>query len=450
MNSMRSNATIVLLVVIVLSGFFFRLGAVQNSKVDKPIRADAGQYTAYAYNVKLHGIYSHQISTIANPDTRPTPDAYRPPGYPMFLYLFTKSRSLGEFVDSITHTQAILSTLSIIFVYLIAAPLLGRIGALTATLLTALSPHLINMNIYLLTETLFTFVLLVIFTVASRRTETNSLITWAIVGVLIGFAALIKPTLQYYAVFMAVFIALSGKIKKPGRAGIILFAGFISVFSIWLIRNAVVMDSLSDPTLTIRTLQSGMYPELMFENRPETVGMGYKFDPDNEVIASSLNNVISAIIRHITEEPVKYLGWYLSKPLFFFQWNIVNGMGDIFIYPTLSSPYFSEAIYKGEHQLMHTLHNTLIYLSLVGCLLAWIPGRISRLDEKQAFVARLISTVYIYFILVHTAGTPLPRYSIPIRPISYILAVLPIVITVSLLKVKFTNINSNVAVQEKN
>ena len=41
------------------------------------------------------------------------------------------------------------------------------------------------------------------------------------------------------------------------------------------------------------------------------------------------------------------------------------------------------------------------------------------LSDNALIVSRFVSLVVIYFILVHIVGTPLPRYSVPLRPFIY-------------------------------
>jgi hypothetical protein len=48
------------------------------------------------------------------------------------------------------------------------------------------------------------------------------------------------------------------------------------------------------------------------------------------------------------------------------------------------------------------------------------------LPERGLIVALFVSLLMLYFILVHIAGTPLPRYSVPLRPFTYGLSILGI------------------------
>lgn len=59
-----SRFTVVALLVIPLVGLLFRLQVVLGTEVEGPMRADAGQFFAYAYNPCHHGTYSAEGSGI--------------------------------------------------------------------------------------------------------------------------------------------------------------------------------------------------------------------------------------------------------------------------------------------------------------------------------------------------------------------------------------------------
>ena len=75
---------------------------------------------------------------------------------------------------------------------------------------------------------------------------------------------------------------------------------------------------------------------------------------------------------------------------------------------------------------MNSLHGLLTILALLTSIFVWFPLAKKMLSEKGLIVARFVSLLLIYFILVHIIGTPLPRYSVPLRPFIYGLSVLGI------------------------
>ncbi|WP_319525628.1 glycosyltransferase family 39 protein [uncultured Desulfosarcina sp.] len=418
---------LLVLVLILLIGLHLRLGMVSSTKIDTPFRADARQYTAYAYNLRLHGVYSKNFSTATNKAVTPSPDAFRSPGYPIFLYPFTRIKNLDQFAVTVFYTHAILSTITLVIVYFLGRGLLGVLGAFAAVTLTAISPHLINLNLYLLTETLFTFFTMLMLSafLFSMKYDQNS--GWILSGIMLALAALIRPTIQFYIIFFIALVLIDGENKKKQKIVLLFAIPFFLVLSTWFIRNLLTLGFLSDPGLTINTLHHGMYPKFMYNGQPNSFGIPYRFDPNTAAIGASIRSVIEAITHRFQTHPMEHLVWYLSKPFYFFRWEMIQGTGT-FIYPVIDSPYHSSRLFHFIDGLMHAIHPIIVGSSVLGAIIAWLPKNLFSMTGLQRFTARLLSLTYGYFILVHIAGAPFPRYSIPIRPITYILGIFPICI----------------------
>ena len=408
----------------IIAGSYLRFDSAISTTIDHPVRADAAQYTAYAFNLKAYGVYSHDFGVLRNTGVKPGPDAQRSPGYPFFLLPFTYQPNLERFYRLVVFTQVLLSILVIPLSYWLTRKTLGDIGGLAVAVLTAFSPHLVVANSYLLTETLFSLLLVLGLCLASSRPETAHSSRWLLAGLILAVAALVRPTLQYFVVFLAIFLLLERSRSAGWRATIYTSLPFLGVFSVWLLRNWFSLHTLSDPTLTINTLYQGMYPDFMYEGRKETFGFPYRFDPNASSIGASLDNTLAAIAHRFESRPWEHIVWYLSKPLYLFQWDIISGQGDAFVYPATYSPYYDKPLFAWSHDIMKWLHPLLIWSSFAGAMAAWLPRHSLRLTESQWFTARLLSLTYLYFIFVHIAGSPFPRYAVPIRPLSYGLGLL--------------------------
>ena len=118
--------------------------------------------------------------------------------------------------------------------------------------------------------------------------------------------------------------------------------------------------------------------------------------------------------------PIEHLQWYLlGKPVTLFSWDIIQGKGDVFIYPVVRTPYHEWAHFKITHEIMRFIHLPLVIFPVIGSFIAWVPKDKLRLKKPGLFTVRCISLLFGYFILLHIAGAPFPRYSIPIQPIIY-------------------------------
>jgi hypothetical protein len=148
-----------------------------------------------------------------------------------------------------------------------------------------------------------------------------------------------------------------------------------------------------------------------------------------------LQSVIKEIVHRFYTQPIEHLVWYLSKPLYFFRWEMIQGVGT-FIYPVIDSPYNSSRLFILIDGFMHIIHPFIVGLSAFGAIIVWLPTHLFSMTGLQRFTARLLSLMYGYFILGRIAGAPFARYSIPIRPITYILGILPVCIAAVLIKTK--------------
>lgn len=416
------NWVYVVLALIFMLGLFMRLQAVNTTVVDNPLRGDAGDYAMYAYNLHAHGVYSRQS---AGEGLAPQSDALRAPGYPALLYMVWGNGEPNGVIKRALYLQAVLSALVLLLVFLLARFVIGDVGALAATGLAALSPHLINMNVYLLSESLFTFLLMAAMVVVLQfvKDHTFKPSHWLLLGALLACAALVRPVMQYFVLLLALFLFFEMKQKEGLRVAGALLVGFFALFSLWVIRNVVSIGALSDPTLTINTLHHGMYPGFMYGGDEKTFGFPYRFDPQSGQISESVASFFSVLFNRFLESPLEYIGWYLSKPAYLFQWDIIAGQGDAFVYPILQSPYFGSVFFVSTHMFMKAIHGVVVFLSFAGMIVPWLPKKWVTIDADKRLLLRLVSLLYIYFILVHVVGAPFPRYSIPIRPITYLLAI---------------------------
>lgn len=405
--------TLAALVVVLAAALHF--GAVELTRIDGPIRGDARDYVAYAWNLVSHGVFSHAWpGSFAG---LPPPDALRSPGYPAFLAIFFDPASPWPSLVRVLYAQAALGVFTVVVYLLLFRRFLAPGWALAAALLTAISPHLVNSSVYLLTESLFAFLLgahlLALANAIDRRQA-----AWALAaGVLLAASMLVRPTTQYLIVAYGTALWLRRRDAGPGalRLFVCLLLPVVVAGTGWSVRNLVATGRTADPTLAANFIQHGMYPNMMFDDRPESYGYPYRFDPENEAIAGDPGRVLDALARRAAAEPRRTLAWFvIGKPIEFFSWDLVESVGDAFVFAPLASPYFDRPLFLATHDLAHWLHPLAMLLAAVGAALACRRG--------SAPVAAALAVVWIYVVLFHIVGAPFPRYSIPLRPLCYGLA----------------------------
>lgn len=408
------------LTVIIILSIALRMYAVIHTVIDRPIRRDSAEYYNYALNLKYKHTYSRQSFT----DQNIKPDTMRSPGYPVFLIPFVKYPPSDSMLFIINIVQAFLDAASVLLAYLIFKYFISQIPAFIAALLTAISPHLISMNTYMLSETLFTFLMMVSFWLLIETYSRNKIIFALIGGIVFASAALTRPTLQYFIVFIVGLIIYQCKLKTALRLILPLILGFLIFITPWLLYNLSVIGKISDSTLAKNTVYHGIYPDFMYNGIATSRGIPYRFDPNSKNISQNYETIFSEITRRFRNEPYKYFKWYLlDKPLTFFSWSIIAGAGDVFFCPPKYSPYFDIQLYKFTHLFMKIAHWPLVLLAFISSILIWTKFYTKKLSDKSLFAIRLLSLLLFYFIGLHIIGAPYPRYSIPLRPVIYGLAI---------------------------
>jgi 4-amino-4-deoxy-L-arabinose transferase-like glycosyltransferase len=429
-NNYRKWLTIIALGAVVISAFILRAGHVHivlsgHNLNDAPIHADARQYIKYGYNLVYHNLYSMDY-----PSQNPKPDSYRSPGYPLLIALSMRLSSGLEFIPVMLYLQAMLGTLTVILTFLLAKRFTSNSFSLVAALLVGSSPHLVTMSGYLLTETLTCFLIvgaLLSYTLASDR---GSLSLFALAGLLFGWGYMTNETLLFLP-FVLGFITALRSLKHPAieRKYLVVVAFFLSVFCIfpaaWITRSflAVPKDALTGYNRAVQTMSHGAYPGFVHETI-EKKYYPYLEDPLQPQFGSSIGNFAKILWQRVRQRPLRYLCWYLiEKPIYFWNWDILQGQGDVFIYPVKTSIYHEIPIANVKKAVMKNLHSIILLLSLVGIPVVFMRhffcDRVSALRELPV-------TLYgtcLYFTILFTVFAPWPRYSIMLRPELYICAV---------------------------
>lgn len=426
----------IIILTVVTSIFFLalvmRMGMVNQTEMPYPIRNDAKEYYSYAINFITTGIYSNKYP-LKIPPEHLTPNQRRPPGYPLFLMPFVEYPPNLSMVKKITSAQAVISSFTVLLCFFLFRLFLTTSLAILGMLFVAISPHLIAMDIYILTESLFTFFLVSLAYCMSKLILKPDK-RWAyILGVILGISLLIKPTMIYFIFFLffGMFFLIPNKDYK--KLIFIILIGYLTSYGPWVIYKNIALGE-KPSSLSLASLHNGMYIGLMHNNDPKTRAIPHRADPDYNKIGN-MSALLTKLSTRFQEQPVDYLKWYLvDKTIMFFSWSTIAGVGDIFIYQIFHSPYQTLGLYQVTHKAMRYLHEVFMIMGCIMALVLWLPVTKSYLSKNTLLVGRMLSIIIFYFIAVHIAGTPLPRYSIPLRPIMYALALLSILFLYNIAK----------------
>lgn len=165
----------------------------------------------------------------------------RVPGYPAWLaalYWFT-----GGSYDEVLYVQAVVGALAVLLTYLLGRHLFGHGTGLLAALGAAVHFVLIRQSVRYLSEILFTPAVLLIALALNRAIDRPSVGRFALVGVTVGAANLIRPTLFLFPLFLLLVLPLVLPRRQALRAGgvVVLFSGL--VIAPWMARNYLRYDA---------------------------------------------------------------------------------------------------------------------------------------------------------------------------------------------------------------
>lgn len=212
--------------------------------VDKPsgfMTSDSLTYIKPAEALLTHGVYS------ISPDRIGTPDTLRTPGYPVFIA--GVYRLAGTRIVAIVMAQIAISLGTLILVFLLASELWHhpRTG-LIATLLLTLDLASFTYTFWILSETLFTFLLMAALFCAVRFQRSAPRPEWcALFGVLFAASVLVRPIAYYLFGFLVFWVLL---VCWQRRSTFRQSAGALAVFMIpfvlgvggWRLRNDLHTD----------------------------------------------------------------------------------------------------------------------------------------------------------------------------------------------------------------
>ncbi len=223
MNSFfKNNSTIILIMLLsVLLQTFFIINYNAN-----PVESDAIHYNLLARNL-LHNIIFSLDGKMIN--------LQRSPGYPFFIFLIYSL--FGERILAVQLAQVLIIALVCLLIYKIGCIIFNKNIGIMAALITAVHPVFICQSFPLLSETLMTFLIIVVVYLAIVSIQTHKVKYFILLGILLGAAALTRPVvllLPFFSIFTLLFFY---HWRKVLRLALFFLIPFILVVGIWIYRN---------------------------------------------------------------------------------------------------------------------------------------------------------------------------------------------------------------------
>jgi len=195
----------------------------------------------------------------------------RTPVYPLFMA--ASVAVFGRDLLAITFAQHLLGIGTALMTYAIGRLTFGRAVGLLGGLLAALSSPLLIYEHYLITESLFTFLLVGAICLFVAGLRTRLLRYFALGGVVLGLAALTRPVGQAILVVLPLaFLPVLGGWRPTARAFALTLACFALLIVPWTIRNQLVFGQAQPASMGRFLISRSVKHERDFKFYDETVG----------------------------------------------------------------------------------------------------------------------------------------------------------------------------------
>lgn len=431
--------TFTVLCLVFLIALFLRVYYVSQTIDDIYVARDAEHYVNYGKNLIRHRTFSYQRDK-----SPPIPDSFRSPGYPIFIALALKISGEYNYLKTAVYAQAFLSAALVPLTFFIGTFFLSNPAAVCASGLVAISPHLIATSACVLTETLFSFLLMFAIYAFQLWQKKESIWLAGNSAILFGFSFLTNETALFLPFIIVVVLAwtrhfpIANVSICKNSIAIVVFLSIYSIFPVsWWLRGYynVPADAPKGSDRAVVTMSHGAYPGFIYKDK-RYKRFPYREDPQQPAFGSSFTNFSNILWSRVQNEPFKYLTWYIvGKPYYLWSWDIIQGAGDIYINPVKSNFFVEQRLAAYVKKGMRFLHLPLIILALLSIPFILIKVRSTRnYDRDLGQVAIVPMIVCAYFTIIYTIFAPWPRYSIPLRPELYLCAIWTLSIIVMYLR----------------
>jgi len=376
--------------------------------------SDAGQYSHIASNLLEHGIYSMAKPDVANP----SPDSYRSPGYPVMVAFAMWLAGDQPWQHRLFYMQAVLGALSVALTIAIARRWLPFAYAITAGLLVAVWPHMVTLSSNILTETLFGFTLLLSIYLLCKAQSSRQRIWYALAGFSFAAAALTNPAILPFPVLIGAYLLF---LKRKYA---LLFIACTLLFPLaWGARGLMLDADRSASGRLLENVLVGMDPDFSYLDTSEAVKARLRFHEEFARFQQDPLGGTKMILDRFADKPGFYAKWYfLQKPAQLWQWSIIQGVGDIYVYPVMFPAFKIQPFFRLIASICYSLNVWLFAAAICSALV--LATRVVRgsLQDKDATQV-LVALVFVYATALYMILAPDPRYAAPFRPFEILMAV---------------------------
>ncbi len=417
--------------------------------VERAYEPDSGRYVELSENLKLHRVFGKgredsgvvhiplarlrtQRGELEAADEHGLrPEVFRTPGYPAWIALFT---SAGVSLRWVLAAQVVLSVFNVILVFALARQLMqSRRIALVAAFIMAMHPAAALASISVLSETLFTSLILCGLYMAVRWRDWPFDCTGA--GLLFGVAVLVRPVGILLGPAVALWLLVTGRTRRAALCAACLTVSSLLPAAAWMVRNHRVGIGYQISTVPA---VNAMFYTVAYMRIAETGG-DYATDwpatvdtlfaelrDDLSVDETTLNAMTRMSVAEIAGKPKLYGKVMARSAVKFFTDHSAGPL-----MTRLGRPYHAtgmrERLLRGDFSLDGVADHagfavaagwTLWNLALVGFM---ILGAGALAWRRHWSALLLLAGIMMYFVLT-TQANGLERFRIPVLGVQALLA----------------------------
>ncbi|MFS0837006.1 ArnT family glycosyltransferase [Paenibacillus sp. 1P03SA] len=368
--------------VIFLLAAYLRIDFLRSA--DHVMPHDSLNYDTMVRQLLDTGVYAYNSET---------PNALVTPGYPLFLAAVYELADYKENnpLPLVRYIQALLSLITLGFLYRITRRFSGERTALAALLIAAVYPPLVWANGAVLTEVLAIFLLMGYLLAQIRVFETPTYGRAAAAGIWLGLTVLVRP--EFLPLIALAFAFQWFRDKEARKRTIRLFAcsaaAVVLLLAPWWIRNAVTLHQWVATAAQENPFRAGTYPYNTFNDESLVDPAG---KTEKELAVARLKAGFST-------QPGLFIKWYTIGKMQYVYQSVYRGGGHQPYYPVL--PFNA-----------NLLHRTLVLSGGIAVLAA-----LRRWRETAALLALVIVTMS----LIRLGFVADYRYNVTMMPLIIIL-----------------------------
>lgn len=354
----------------------------------RPLISDEKEYDQLAWNLSTKGTYSY--------DSGPT--AYRPVGYPAFVGAIYYV--VGHHPIAVKFLQALLDLITVFLLYHLLDGFSKR-TRLLGTASWAFYPPAILFANFLMSETLFVFLLVASFVIL-KSLDARPPSLFFLLGMLMGILVLIKPN---FIIFLVALPLMLFKTKIFLKQIALVVAGFLILVAPWLIRNYVSFGSFS--------FSSNGGINLLIGNNPNTTG-AYVINYPEEILQNAKQEfeadrmAFRYATKYIVEHPVTFTANGVKKLAHLFE-----SEGGLLVWSFHENPEDAATRYSAKYASISLMLNALLNLPYALLLIFGVIGFAATPRDKFWWLTTLF---FVSWVATHVIFFGGGRFHFPLMP----------------------------------